>query len=407
MEITLDADASAIRRRAMPLLFAAVALTNTAMVAATTVSTLIVADTAGLGAGGLANAAGVLGSAVGAFGLGALTVRRGSRRALLTVYLLGAAGCGLALAGAATTVLPALLIGMVAVGVGNGGAQVCRYLAAELYPEHRKAYGLSVIVWAGTVGALAGPALIAPAGRLAQSWGLPDLSGALLAAAVLTVAAVVVTLALPVATGAAARGGRPRLSWPALAAALRQPAVRTPLVAMLAAHLAMVTIMTMTPLQLHAHHQGLGAIGWVLGAHMVGMFALAPLSGRIADRWGGRFTIAVGIALLVAAALLVLSAPGAYTLGLPAALFLLGYGWNLVFVGSSGLLSRDLGADRRAEVQGGVDAVVFAASIAVSLAAGAAFAAGGFRVVAVLGGLIAVGPLPLLARQVRWSLPRR
>ncbi|BAL88434.1 putative MFS transporter [Actinoplanes missouriensis 431] len=401
-----DRDAVAIRCRAMPLLFAAVALTNTAMVASTTVATLIVADHAGSGVSGFANAAAVLGSAAGAFGLGALTVRHGGRRALLTVYLLGFLGCLVALLGGAGGLLPALLAGMVAIGIGNGGAQVCRYLATELYPEDRKAFGLSVIVWAGTVGALAGPTLIAPAGRLAVGLGLPELSGALLLAAAMTAASVLITLALPAATGAAAHTGRPPLTWRALGAALGRPAVRLPLTAMLGAHLSMVTIMTMTPLQLHEHHQGLGTVGWVLSAHMVGMFALAPLSGRIADRFGGRVAIGGGTAMLVAAALLVVTAPTAYSLALPAALFLLGYGWNLVFVGSSGLLSSGLETAERVEVQGGVDAIVFVAAIAVSLVASATFAGGGFAVVAVVGGVIALAPVPLLVRGVRWSLPR-
>ncbi|MGB2566991.1 MFS transporter [Micromonospora citrea] len=388
----------------MTSLFIGVAMMTTAMVAASTVSTLIVADTVGSRLSGFANAAGVLGSAAGALGLGALTARRGGRSALVTVYLCALGGALLAFAGAAGTALSALLVGMVLIGIGNGGAQVARYMAADLYPEDRKAFGLSIIVWAGTVGALAGPTLVAPAGRFAEALGLPELSGAVLAAAGLTAVAVTVTTLLPGTGRVEAR--RPGFSRQRIGQVVRRPAVATALCAMLAAHLAMVTVMTMTPLQLHEHDHGLDVVGLVLSAHMIGMFALAPLSGRIADLMGGRFAVGCGVALLVAAAAIVMVAPTGHTTTLPAGLFLLGYGWNLVFVGSSSLLSRELDPAERSEVQGAVDAVVFTASIVASLAAGALFAGGGFPLVALAGGLVALAPVPLLLRRGPARTPR-
>jgi hypothetical protein len=88
--------------------------------------------------------------------------------------------------------------------------------------------------------------------------------------------------------------------------------------------------------------------------------------------------------------------PGAYAVGLPIALFLLGYGWNLVFVGGSSLLSRDLPAGERTQLQGTVDALVWGASAVASLGAGQLFGAGGFVLVAATAGALALLPLLLL-----------
>lgn len=189
---------------------------------------------------------------------------------------------------------------------------------------------------------------------------------------------------------------RPRLSASTAFAALRRPVVLTPLVAMVGAQLAMVAVMTMTPLQLDHHGHGLDVVGWTLGAHMIGMFALAPLSGRIADRWGGRVAIWLGIGTLVLAAVAAAPAEG---IELSFGLFLLGYGWNLVFVGGSSLLSRDLPADERIQLQGVVDAVVWGSSALASLAAGTLFHAGGYALVAAVGGVVALAPVVLLARR--------
>jgi MFS family permease len=173
-----------------------------------------------------------------------------------------------------------------------------------------------------------------------------------------------------------------------------------PLVAMVGAQLSMVAVMTMTPLQLDHHGHGLEVVGLVLSAHMLGMTALAPLSGRLVDRWGGRNAIYLGIGTLVVA--VTASAP-AHGSGLSFGLFLLGYGWNLVFVGGSNLLSRDLPAEERGQVQGVVDAVVWGSSALASLGAGALFGLGGYSLVAVIGGVVALAPVALLGR---WRVQR-
>ncbi|MPZ86208.1 MAG: MFS transporter [Actinophytocola sp.] len=383
-------------RRSTVSLFSGVAAMNTAMVGASTAATLIAADAAGPGWSGLPNAFGVIGTAAGTLGAGALMARRGSRPVLLAMYGLGIAGAVVAFGAAAGTVLAVLVAGMVLLGIGNGAAQMSRYVAAELYPVERKGFALSVIVWAGTVGAVAGPALIAPGAHAAGWLGLPELAGPVLVAAVATALAFVVTVGLP---RVPPPPPRPRLSGAMVAAALRRPEVLTPLVAMVGAQVAMVAVMTMTPLQLETHGHGLDVVGWILSAHMIGMFALAPLSGRIADRWGGRATIYLGIGTLALAAVTAVSAPTAHTSGLPLALFLLGYGWNLVFVGGSSLLSRDLPAAERTQLQGVVDAVVWGSSAAASLLAGALFGLGGYALVAIFGGVLALAPTFLVARR--------
>ena len=186
---------------------------------------------------------------------------------------------------------------------------------------------------------------------------------------------------------------------------VRDPLILGPLVAMVGAQLAMVAVMTMTPVQLHRHGQGLDVVGWVLSAHLIGMFALAPLSGWIADRWGGRATIFGGIGTLTVAAVTAIGAPDSHHVGIPAAMFLLGYGWNLVFVGGSSMLSRDLPPAQRARAQGTVDAFVWGTSAAASLLAGQLFGVGGYVLVAVAGGLCALAPLAVLGRRAPVAAP--
>lgn len=383
----------------MVALFAGVAALSTATVLSATAGTLIASDGYGAGWSGVPNAAAVFGTAVGSLWLGALTGRYGRRSALRRMYGIGAVGGLVAFGGAATTTLLALLAGMALLGIGNSAANLSRYAAAELYPEGRKGFGLSIVVWAGTVGALAGPGLIAPAAAAAGWLGLPGLAGPFAVAGLLAAVAVGASATLPGELAVAGGPGRPRLTVRLVTAALRRPAVLAPLAGMVAAHVAMVSVMTMTPLQLHHLGHGLSTIGLVLSGHMIGMFLLAPVSGRIVDRWGAASAMRAGIAVLALSAVLVVSSPAAYTTALPVAVFLLGYGWNLVFVAASSMLSRDLPAAERAQVQGAIDALVWGASMFGSLLAGALFGVGGYALVAVAAGLLALTPLAVLARR--------
>jgi MFS family permease len=384
------------RRRSMIALFAAVALMSIAMTGASTAASLIAAGLGGDGASGLPNAAGVLGTALGALSAGGLMARHGRRFALLIMYGLATGGAVVAFDGALSQTLAPVVAGQLLLGLGNGGAQLSRYLAAELFPDSRKGTALSAIVWSCTVGAIVGPALISPAAGAAAGYGVPALAGPIAVSALATACAALATALLPRGLGTAHRRVRAAARFDAV---FRRPAVRLAVTAMAAAHVTMVAVMLMTPVQLHHHGHGLGVVGWILSAHMLGMFAFAPVSGRIADRFGGRVAIGAGSAVLVTAA--VLAAVTASTTGLAVALFLLGYGWNLAFVGGSSVLSRDLPEETRLQLQGTVDAIVWSSAALASLAAGPLFGIGGYPLLAVLAGLLALLPVSLLARRPR------
>lgn len=126
----------------------------------------------------------------------------------------------------------------------------------------------------------------------------------------------------------------------------------------------------------------------MLSLHILGMFALSPVNGRLADRFGQLPVILAGLVVLEAAAALVVLVHAFGTAGLAVALFLVGYGWNLCFVGGSGLLTRNLTAPERMRGEAAVDALVWGTSGVASLASGAVFAGGGYGVlVAVSAGV--------------------
>ena len=133
------------------------------------------------------------------------------------------------------------------------------------------------------------------------------------------------------------------------------------LTAMLCGQVAMVLVMTMTPLHMHHHGATLPAIGIVISTHTFGMYAAAPLTGRLADRFGPRAVIAIGTVLLTVACVIAATLqahPGAVLV----ALGLLGLGWNLDFVAGSASLTRGVHSAAQTRLQGVADGLVWTTS---------------------------------------------
>lgn len=112
----------------------------------------------------------------------------------------------------------------------------------------------------------------------------------------------------PDAATAAAPAGR-KGAGPALRWAARHPVARFAVVLIVAGHAVMVGIMSMTPVHLGHHGHGLRAVGLVISLHILGMYALSPLVGWLADRVGAMRTALLGLLLLGGSALVILRAP--------------------------------------------------------------------------------------------------
>ncbi|GAB0104376.1 MFS transporter [Nocardia sp. JMUB6875] len=384
-----------LKRRWLVALFLGAAAMSLTMVTASTMGTLVAADALGPAWSGLPSAAGVLGTALGASGLTAVMARRGRRAGLVSGYTVGVAGGLCAVLSAVTVWL--LIVGMVLLGVGNAAAQLSRYAAADLRPGRPGAL-LSVVVWAGTIGAVGGPLLLAPLSAAAVAVDRPAQT------AVFLLGAVSVTLAALTATTLRRDTSTAPTDFPT-----RRPPMRLALTAMLAAQVVMTTIMTAAPLAIHEHGHGLHIVGVMISAHTFGMFALAPLSGLLCDRFGGRPLIVTGLALLA------ISAAGATVAGalggplLAIDLFLLGYAWNLAYIGASNLLAGNLPETERMHIQGAVESRVWGGSALATLASTAGYALGGYLLLAAVSLAILAIPAALLnrSRAPRAGSPRR
>ena len=348
---------------------------------------------------GLAQTFQVLGTAAAAYLLARLMGRRGRRVGLVTGYVAGATGAALCVAAGVLDSMAVLLTGAVLLGSTTAVNNGSRYAATDLAPEETRGRALSLVVWATTIGAVAGPNLTGVGAGLARRLGIPELTGGFAIGAVVLVAAAVWVAVLlrpdPLLLAQAAAGAtaeaRSGRSWSRFTEALSaQPALTSAIVGMACAHAAMVTVMIMTPL--HMEHGGahLEVIGFVISIHVLGMFAFSPLMGMATDRFGRAQVLGSGGVVLLVALALCGFAPEGSSWQIFAGLFLLGLGWSAATVAASTIIADLTPVAARTDVQGTSDMAMSLTAAGGGALAGVIVAWLGYPALAAFAGLLAL-----------------
>lgn len=393
---------NSIRRRTSWLLFVSQIFGSGGTTAALTVSSILAAEILGGSTwAGLPNSLRTLGAALVSVPLSAFMIRAGRRNGLLLGYGVGTIGAGLGIAAAVMRNYPLLLIGSAVFGAGYASNLLSRYAAADVSPASQRGRAISFVVWGATVGAVAGPSLIGPAGAWAQGIGLPPLTGAFVVATVtFAISSALLFLflrpdPLHVSRLVAAQSPAHRDSVPArpLAELIRHPGIQVALITLMTSHMVMIGIMSMTPVYMHDHGHSLQVVGLVISAHVTGMYVFSPVTGWLADRIGRPSVIVLSALAFIFAALIdAVTAPDqGFLLGL--GMFLIGLGWNLGFVAGSALLTDSVTFAERTRVQGLADMCMGVAAAIGSLASGPILASHGYPTLNVWVVLLVVFPL--------------
>ncbi len=333
------------------------------------IGTLLVKDVSGSsGWAGTATVMLTIGAALATLPLARWAVRSGRRPALTTGWAIGASGAAVSVLGAELASLPLVLLGLVLFGASTAANLQSRFAATDRAEPHRVGRSLSIVVWATTIGAVAGPNLTRPGAQVARALGIPDLAGPLVFSTLAFGAAALLTFALvrpdPLAR---ARGSAvpPRVSpWPHL-----RGAALTAVVAIAASHAVMVSVMSLTPVHLEDHGADLELIGLTISLHIAGMFALSPVFGWVSDAIGPRTVLLAGQAVLIASTVVAGTAGHSHT-PVMTGLILLGVGWSMSVIAAAALLTSAVDGPARVAVQGLADLAMNVAGATGGLLAG-------------------------------------
>jgi MFS family permease len=372
-----------VQRRTVLVLSLGQVLGGIAFGATVSLGALLAADLSGNdGLSGLATASVTLGPALCSIPLARMAARFGRRRALTLGNVFALTGIAIVVLAVALRIFPLLLLGTLTIGAGNAGNLQSRFAATDLAAPQHRGRDLSIVVWSTTIGGVAGPLLLGPGEVVGHALGMPPQTGSYAFSFVAQCAALILYLvalrpdpllaAQKLATAAAAAAaGVVRKDSPVVA--------RYAIFAVAGSHVVMASVMAMTPVHLshmaHAMH-GMDTtpadvsalVGVTIALHVGGMYALSPLFGILADRWGRLRVVLLGQVLLAGAlAFAVFANDQAW--GVIVALILLGLGWSAATVAGAALLTEASAPELRTRRQGRSDSLM-----SLSAAAGAVLA---------------------------------
>ena len=402
-------DVARVQRRTVGVLSAAQVLGGIAFGATLSLGAVLAADISGNDSlSGLAAAAVTFGTALIAIPLAALARVRGRRMSLATGMVVALIGVVLVVFAVGTRSFPLLLGAFLLIGGGQAANLQSRFAAADLATDASRGRDLSIVVWATTIGAVLGPNLTGPGEIVGNATGMPPLTGPyvftivgqLLAIALYLVALrpdPLLTAQRVVAELLRAGSGS---SSQRIAEADQPRMARYAIFAVAASHGVMVAVMAMTPVHLLHHGATLTIIGVTLSLHIAGMYALSPVFGILADRWGRIHTILIG-QVLIAASLVTASFGQDSTVAVTLGLVLLGLGWSATTVAGSALLTEASSETRRTRRQGLSDFTMSMVGAVGAILAGVILGWIGYGGLALLVGVavVAVVGLAFLGRR--------
>jgi len=318
--------------------------------------------------------------------VGRMPVIRGGFVSGLLAALATGAGCA---AESSTLVI----VGFALMGASSAIVLLSRAAAAEMFPEERRARGMSFVLFGAVSGAIWGPVVFGPlfahrssvAHELAAPWlvGVPFMLAGL----------VVAFLVRPDPKQIAAAYA-PAHETPAPAAPLREivarPGVVAAMVAVVASFAVMASVMNLSGYVAfgRGHHQD--DVFTMISVHILGMYGLVLVVGGLIDRFGRRRALVGGLGLMAVSNLALTWLGGVG--GMSLALLGLGLGWCFSYIAATTELVELTSAVERGRLVGLTDLLASLVAAGLALAGGLVYTAAGVTALAIAAAALAALP---------------
>lgn len=290
-----------------------------------------------------------------------------------------------------------LVGGLMLTGVAAGFTQKFRFAAADASPPFYKSSAISWILAGGMISAVLGPQI---AIHTKDMFAPVMYVGAFIAFAPISIVAAIILgfLRLPELHVAAAdkQALPPR---PISEIALR-PRFMVGMYCGIVSYALMTFMMTGAPLAM-VMECGFSADLSTQGIqyHVLAMFAPSFFTGRLIRRFGAETIVAIGLAILMACA--VIAHAGIELWNFWGALILLGIGWNFGFIGGTAIVASSYAPSEADKVQGFHDIILFSTVAISSFASGQVFGRFGWAAM-----ILPVWPLAILGLVLLFILSR-
>lgn len=396
-------------KKTLKIVVIAQALGGIGLAAGITVGALIAQDMLGTDSyAGLPAALFTLGSALSAFLVGRLSQRYGRRIGLSFGFLAGWIGAIGVILSTSLGNLTFLFISLFIYGAGTSTNLQVRYAGADLATEKQRGMAVSIAMVSTTFGAVLGPNMVTPMGKVATLIGVPELAGPFILAAFAYLSAGLILFIYMkpdplLVMQAIAVHQKEKIKLTNNSEPINQRVDRTGIVVgaivLVLTHVIMVAIMTMTPIHMQHHGTGLTAVGMVIGLHIAAMYLPSLGTGWLVDKIGRSTMVIASAVVLSISGLMAAFTPGDSITMLTIALILLGLGWNFGLISGTAIIIDSTSVEVRAKTQGSVDVWVAIGGTAGSLISGIVVAYSSYAMLGMIGTYLAALLVPLIV----WS----
>jgi MFS family permease len=286
--------------------------------------------------------------------------RFGRRAGFLLGSTLGITGAGLATVAIVTSSFSLFVLGAALSGMFTGFGNYYRFAAADVATADYRSTAISYVMAGGVIAAFIGPNLA----HWTSTWLVAPFAGSYLALAAILMLSFATQLFLDIPRPLREAYGSGRT----LGAIARQPVFVVAAIGGMLGYGIMALVMTATPLAMHDHHYAFGDTAFVIEWHVLGMFAPSFVSGHLIRRFGVLQVMLAGG--LLSAVCVGINLTGTSLSHFWLALFLLGVGWNFLFIGATTLLTETYAPEEKAKTQALNDFLVFSTVTIAVLSAG-------------------------------------
>jgi len=303
----------------------------------------------------------IVGTALTTYPISMMMRRLGRRTGFVLCALAGAAGAAIGAYGIFQRSFTLFLIGCLVSGIYQASASYYRFAAADTASPAFRPKAISWVMTGGIVAALVGTFMVMATTNLfapvtfAGTW-------VVMSALALAGAGMLLFIDIPLTQRHDAPSGRP------LRVIAGQPRyIVAAMTAMLAFGI-MVLVMTATPVAMLGCGFSVKDSSWVIQWHALAMFVPSFFTGTLIARFGAERISAIGMLLLVGAA--VSGLLGIHFENFAIGLVLLGLGWNFGYIGGTTMLTETYEPEEKNKAQGLNDFLVFTTTAVTSLMAG-------------------------------------
>ncbi len=316
----------------------------------------------------------VLGSMLAATPLSALMARHGRRAGFWTGSACGVLGAAIGAYGLMQSSFHLFLLGSLFTGGYMSAQGFYRFAATDAATPEFRPKAISIVMAGGLASAIIGPQLVK---ITAEAMAVPFL-GTYLAVIGLNMLGALLMFGLDAPATPTAPDGKPKGR--SRAELLRDPVIRVAMVCAMVSYALMNLVMTSSPLAVVGCGFTSSDAADVVSAHVLAMYVPSFFTGHLISRFGAPRIVGLGLFILAAAG--AVSLTGVQMEQFFGTMVLLGLGWNFGFIGATTLLTAAHTPEERGRIQGINDLVVFGGVTLASLSSGLLMNCSGSGVVA-------------------------